>query len=366
MTSEDIEQFCDYFYNCCDTLISESPNTSFIAVGDFNPTGNGFHPKSITRHSKLKQIIKEPTRGSNILDLVFTDISAMFESPRILAAVGSSDHATVLVWSKVNAPKKKATRKVIVRPLKKSSLQAFDDYLKQIDWSPVFFEDHVDNKVKVFLELTCSVIDTFCPTKTVKVHEEDKPFLTGEIKKLIDKRNKAFESGNVTLCKTFRSLIVSKIRLAKRKFYENKISPTYSQWWRNINDIVGKRKSAIQLLDPDTKLPLNNKDTADHINAFFSSITNNFPEVSDEWLAYGELNPLPSITEESVATKLRNLNVRKTAGSYDPYMKLIKMFPNAFANPLANIYNKSFLTRLFPNIWKFYTVCGVPKVSSRR
>ena len=142
-------------------------------------------------------------------------------------------------------------RKVIVRPLKQSSLQAFDDYLKQIDWSPVFFEDHVDNKVKVFLELTCSMIDTFFPTKTVKVHDEDKAFLAGEIKKLIDKRNKAFKSGNVTLFKTFRNLIVSKIRLAKRKFYENKISLAYSQnpnvWWRNINDIVGKRKSAIYI-----------------------------------------------------------------------------------------------------------------------
>ena len=181
MTSEDIEQFYDYFNNCYDTLISESSNTSFIAVGDFSPTGNGFHPKSITRHSKPKQIIKEPTRGSNILDLVFTDISAMFESPQILAPVGSSDHATVLVESKVHAPKKKVIRKVIVRLLKESSLPAFDDYLKQIDWSPVLFEDHVDNKVKVFLELTCSMIDTFFPTKTVKVHDEDKTFLTGEI-----------------------------------------------------------------------------------------------------------------------------------------------------------------------------------------
>ena len=71
------------------------------------------------------------------------------------------------------------------------------------------------------------------------------------------------------------------------------MSPTYRQnpnvWWKNINDIVGKRKSAIQLLDPDTKLRLNNKGTVDHINACFSSIRNNFPEVSDEWLAYGEL-----------------------------------------------------------------------------
>ena len=367
MTSEDIEQFYDYFYNCYDTSISESSYTSFIVVGDFNPTGNGFCSKAITRHSKLKQIIEDPTRGSNILDLVFTDISALFETPRNMAPIGTSDHATVFVASKVHAPKKKVTRKVNVRPLKESSLQAFDDYLKQIDWSPVFFENHVDNKVNIFLELTCNMIDTFFPTKSVKVHDEDKPFLTGKIKKLIDKRNKAFKSGNFTLFKTLRNTIVSKIRLAKRKFYENKISPTYSQnpkvWWRNINDIVGKRKNAIQLLDPDTELPLNNKETADHINAFFSSITNNFHEVSDEWLAYGELDLLPSITEESVAKKLRNLNVGKTAGPHDPYMKLIKMFPTAFAIPLTNIYNKSFLSRLFPNIWKFYTVCGVPKVS---
>ena len=126
------------------------------------------------------------------------------------------------------------------------------------------------------------MIDTFFPAKTVKVHDEDKPFLTGEIKKLIDKRNKAFKSGNVTLFKTFRNLIVSKIRLAKRKFYENKISPTYSQnskvWWRNINDIVGKRKSAIQFLDPDTKLPLNNKDTATILMLFSQVLQIIFPK----------------------------------------------------------------------------------------
>ena len=110
-------------------------------------------------------------------------------------------------------------------------------------------------------------------------------------------------------------------------------------------------------------MELLNKETAYRINAFFSSITNNFPKVSDDWLAYGELDPLPSNTEESVAKKLRNLNVGEKAGPHDPYMKLIKMFPTAFAIPLANIYNKSFLSRLFPNIWKFYTMCGVPKVS---
>ena len=92
-------------------------------------------------------------------------------------------------------------------------------------------------------------------------------------------------------------------------------------------------------------------------------MSNNFPQVSDEWLAYRELDPLASITEESVAKKLWNLSVGKSAGPHDPYMKLIKMFPTAFAIPFANIYNKSILSRLFLNIWRFYTVRGVPKVS---
>ena len=77
----------------------------------------------------------------------------MFETQQILALIGTSDvHATVLVESKVHEHKKTATRKVNVRPLKESSLQAVDHYLKQIDWSPVSFEDHVDNKVNVFGE----------------------------------------------------------------------------------------------------------------------------------------------------------------------------------------------------------------------
>jgi hypothetical protein len=38
MSSEDLDRFYDYFYDCYDKLISESSETSFIVTGDFNPT----------------------------------------------------------------------------------------------------------------------------------------------------------------------------------------------------------------------------------------------------------------------------------------------------------------------------------------
>jgi hypothetical protein len=102
----------------------------------------------------LKQIIKNPTRGSNTLDLLFTDISTFFETPKILAPIATSDHATILLDAKVHVTRKNAIRKVKVRPLKQSSLQGFEEYLKHYDWLPVLSENNVDNKVDSFLEIT--------------------------------------------------------------------------------------------------------------------------------------------------------------------------------------------------------------------
>ncbi len=112
--------------------------------------------------------------------------------------------------------------------------------------------------------------------------------------------------------------------MSKRKFYEEKILPTYRQnpkiWWKNINDIVEKKRNTTpMLLDPISELSMNNKQTADHINSFFSSLTNDFLEVRGDWLVRGELDPLPSITDENVAKRLSDLIVGKAAGPYGPY-----------------------------------------------
>ena len=51
--------------------------TAVIVAGDFNPTDNGFNPKILTKHCDFKQVIKEPTRNANILDLIFTNKNSL-------------------------------------------------------------------------------------------------------------------------------------------------------------------------------------------------------------------------------------------------------------------------------------------------
>jgi hypothetical protein len=70
MNTEAVESFYEYCCYCYDTLISESPNTSIIITGDFNPLSNGFQKRVL---KKLNRVIRTPTRGKAILDLILTD-----------------------------------------------------------------------------------------------------------------------------------------------------------------------------------------------------------------------------------------------------------------------------------------------------
>ena len=78
-----LENFYDYFYSCYDIVSSESPETGFIVAGDFNPCSNGFDVKYLLNYcdTNLKQVVKDPTRNSNILDLIFTNISSHYNPP---------------------------------------------------------------------------------------------------------------------------------------------------------------------------------------------------------------------------------------------------------------------------------------------
>lgn len=367
LVSSDLESFYDYFCYCCDLLTSESQSTAIIAAGDFNPSSNGFQINLISKHCQLKQLVKAPTRGTAVLDLILTNVATWYENPSVLAPIAASDHCVIKWQPKDRSKDKNILKKIKVRPLRQSSLREFNEYLKFYDWSPVLHAVCTNSKTDLFLELTNKMIDAFFPEKIVKLHENDKSFITGRIKCLLVKRDKAYKQGNWGCFKALRRLISSEIRKEKKLFYDDKVRPTRCSnpkaWWKNINKLVGKRNNSVKLLDPETNTPMNDKQTANHINSFFASLTKNLPPIQGEWIVLGTSDPLPTIECTSVENKLKHLNESKTPGPYDPTIKLIKMFAKSFAIPLTNIFNESFRSRVFPEIWKKYSLCAVPKVA---
>jgi hypothetical protein len=257
---------------------------------------------------------------------------------------------------------KQKSKRINVRPLK-----VFEQYISEYNWSPVLNASCINDKVSKFLEITTEMVDAFFPLKPVKIQVDDKPFINGRIKQLIQKRDKAYQLGRVDQPKLLRNLIVAEIRKAKRVFYERNIKPFHNQnskkWWTNVKRIVGNKRQNFDLSDPLSDAPMNDKQTADYINSFFTSLTKEYPKVKAKWLSFGSQDPLLPITTESVAKKLSNINVNKAPGPFDPNMKVIKSFAEHFAVPLPDIYNQSFRCKTFPEIWKISNICSVPKSS---
>ena len=148
------KHFITILYYCFDLLSSENTDTSFIIAGDFNPVSNGFQSRFLINHCNLTLVVKQPTRGLNILDLIFTNISCFFEDPRTLAPLSSSDHNVIEWKSNIQMARKNKIRKIRVRRLGQSLLDRF--YRK---WSPVITAVGVDEKAETFLDTTKDIID---------------------------------------------------------------------------------------------------------------------------------------------------------------------------------------------------------------
>ena len=217
---ETVNSFCDYFCYCYDKLKSECPSTAIIVAGDFNPNSNGLNTRTITRQCLIKQIVKTSTRGNALLDLIITDIHKFYEDPEVLPPLGLSDHRRI-VWKPKNRNllgNKKGKRTITVRPLRYSSIVLFEQFIREYNWSFILNAVDADDGVHLFLEATNSMFDTFFPCKSIKVCEDDKPYITGRIKEMMHNRDKAYERGQVERFKYLRNRIVSEIRKEKNKF----------------------------------------------------------------------------------------------------------------------------------------------------
>ena len=103
--------------------------------------------------------------------------------------------------------------------------------------------------------------------------------------------------------------------------------------WKRIKKVAGSKQDSIFIIDPETGNPLNAKQSAEYINTFFTDLTKNYPEVSDEWLMITANEPLPQISMANFIKKLKGVDANKAYGPFDPSIKIIKLFADCFAVP---------------------------------
>ena len=77
-----------YLISSLDSVLDKNPNAGIFLVGDFNR----FNFRILSNNFNLRQLVKAPTRGSETLDLILTNLFEHYSEPDILAGIGLSDH----------------------------------------------------------------------------------------------------------------------------------------------------------------------------------------------------------------------------------------------------------------------------------
>ena len=268
----DQQELTAYLIDKVDLIRSTSPNCGVVLLGDFN----GLDISDLLCHHNLTQTVDTPTRNSNILDLIVTNLEAMYCKPVTMAPLGSSDH-NIVKWAAktINERIDNKTIKKNVRSFPRSARESFGRWCHSRQWfTNVESKRCASSLAFSFTNELNTAVDYIFPSKVIKIHNSDKPWMTPVLKKLINQRQKAFHSGNLDLWRHYRLKVRNDIAVKKRTYYTNKVRNLKSRgsrkWWDCVNQMSGKKKSApgnIKIIRDGTILSGN--DLVQSLNTFF-------------------------------------------------------------------------------------------------
>ena len=108
----------------------------------------------------LKQVVRSPTRGTAILDKVYTNVSNWYECPVILPNIGRSDHDAVSMYPKTNRPIERGTDVMVtVRSRDPNGRAMLADAIQNINWTPLYRMETCEEMTGYFYNTVASMID---------------------------------------------------------------------------------------------------------------------------------------------------------------------------------------------------------------
>ena len=248
--------------------LTASPDSVVIVTGDFNTCVIDSHIPHFT------QYVDCPTRKDKTLDKCYVNVKNAYKA-RQMPALGKSDHLMVELLPSYQTLMKRM-------PVVKKEIKVWDDSdaceslrgcLECTDWN-VFFDDCNDlDEANDVVTDYIKFCESLCiETKTIKYFPNNKPWVTKEIKGVINEKKRAYAEGNEEKIKSVQKKLSNMIKEGKDK-YKQKLERSFKEGnareaWAGMNKIAGVTKS-------NAPLDVNDgKSYADELNEFYSRFDN--------------------------------------------------------------------------------------------
>ena len=246
-----------------ETLLSaQKENKEMILLGDFNMNylkkDDSKEVKSVINVNGFKQMIKKPTRitqsTQTLIDIIATNNPSTI-SKIIVEPVSISDHELIGCVRKLNNIKYSPTT-IRTRDYKNYVPDTLVKDVEQINWELLYQCKDAETAANIFTTTLQNLFDKHAPIKTKTARGKPAPWLKGDLKKIVDEKNRLLRKARKTKAdedwvtyKQARNRCNGKIKEAKRKYHrnlidENKLNPR--KFWETIKSIFpSKSKSYV-------------------------------------------------------------------------------------------------------------------------
>ena len=175
-----------------------------IIIGDFNhpnidwktmqPNGDTLCKKFIktVNDNFLRQLVKNSTRGDNILDLILTNNTDKINDVQVECPLSNSDHNSIVFTVNSDTEKVHQNKRVFI-DYENGDYEGMKSYLSDINWADVFNAYNIEDNWKQFKSIINTASDKYIPTRIFTSNSNSiakKPkWLSSKIDRLIARRN---------------------------------------------------------------------------------------------------------------------------------------------------------------------------------
>ena len=205
----------NHIQDTLDLMRVQYPDAGICIMGDMNK----LDVSQLCRNNNLVQVVDKPTRGNSILDKIVTNFAQFYSTPLIETPIGMSDHSTVAWFPKSNHSIKhtNATITKTVRPIKDSGIRSFGSWISSHDWREVYEQNNSQDCTNAFYNTLNEQMDLHFPTRQVKHHVTDKPWISSKTKDLIKRRQEVFNHSRPPIWRFYRNKVQRSIANDKKK-----------------------------------------------------------------------------------------------------------------------------------------------------
>jgi hypothetical protein len=328
-------------------------NLTIVVAGDFNDLR--LHFSKCENVYNLTQIVTFPTRGPNTLDNIYTNHPHYFAIPEKLPPFGRSDHAAVLCRALLT--KKVLKIKKSIRKYTPSNKAHFRRLIVEEDWLSSFSLDmNADRSALALQSKLLHLFDTAFPLKIVNFSNLDKPWMTPEIKMLLEQRDRAYTENKGLKYIRLKERVIQAIKNAKKAFVKRCTTEHPRRLWEVLNKVCRKESPSVYAqVNPD------------EINATFLA-TQNPPCSSIENIPVDtlvqDLASSPIHLDEVEVLKRLQCIKKKSAGPDSYPHWILRDFADILCVPIAKLFNICLSECIMPVCFKEATIVPIPKSGS--